>query len=453
MVSLVPHLRATAALALPLIGSHMAQQAIIITDTVMTGWYGVEALAAVTLGSMIYFVIFIVGSGFAFAVMPMVAAAASAEDTRQVRRVTRMGLWISILAGLAMLPVFWFSGPILTALGQQPLLAAEAQGYLRIVGFALGLSLMIMVLKSHLAALEHTQIVLWATVAGAVLNAGLNWVLIFGRFGLPEMGIRGAAVASLGTYSLMFAILAVYAARARAMRPYTLFARIWRPDWEAFGQVFRLGWPIGLTHLAESGLFTASGLMMGWLGTVPLAAHGVAVQIASVTFMVHVGLSSAATVRTGRAWGRADLQGLRLGAAAALILSGAMVLLTVAAFLGLPGPLISLFLDPADPARPDILAIGTGLLAVAALFQLADAAQVMALGLLRGVQDTRVPMFYAILSYWALGIPASYLLGFPLGLGGPGIWLGLVIGLAVAAILMMTRFWQRHAGIAGAPAT
>lgn len=444
MTSLRPHLRATAALALPLIGSHLAQQAIGVSDTVMMGWYGAEALAAMTLAAMIFFVVFIVGTGFALAVMPMVASAASRGEDAEVRRVTRMGLWIAALCGVVMLPFFLSAEPILRALGQEEALAAEAAGYLRIAGFAMGFSIMIMVLKSYLAALEHTAIVLWATVAGALVNIAGNWVFIFGNLGAPELGIRGAAVSSLFTYGAMFAILAVYGAVAPSLRRYALFSRIWRPDWEAFGQVFRLGWPIGLTQLAESGLFTASGLMMGWIGTLELAAHGVAVTIASITFMVHIGLSSAATVRAGRFWGVGDMRALRLGAGAALILSGGMVALTVLAFLGLPGPLIGLFLDPADPDRAAILAIGAGLLAVAALFQLADAAQVMALGLLRGVHDTRVPMIHAVLSYWVVGVPTSYVLGFPLGLGPQGIWLGLVLGLGVAAVLMMTRFWRGY---------
>lgn len=237
------------------------------------------------------------------------------------------------------------------------------------------------------------------------------------------------------------------------MRRYDLFARIWRADWPVLGQVFRLGWPIGLTSLAEVGLFAASSLMMGWIGAQALASHGVAIQIASMTFMVHVGLSSAATVRAGKAYGTGDWEMVRLGAIAALILSGVAVALTVILFLGVPEFLVGLFLSPDEPERGAIIAIGAGLLAVAALFQLADAAQVMALGLLRGLQDTRVPMIQAFLSYWALGLPASYVLGFPMGLGGQGIWLGLVVGLAVAAVLMSVRFWRRLARErAGGPA-
>lgn len=442
MTTLSHHLRATLSLGLPLIGGMLAQVAITLTDTVMMGWYGVEELAAVALGGSFFHVVLILGMGFGLAVMPMVAAAAANDDRRQVRRITRMGLWIGLIFSGLVLPVFWFSGAILLALGQTETVAANTQLYLRIAGWGIAPAVLMTVFRSHLSALDHARIVLWATLAGAVLNAGINWVLIFGNLGAPELGIAGAAIASVGTHALIALVLALYAALHGDLRQDTLFARFWRPDWEAMGQVFRLGWPIGLTLLSESGLFMATMVMMGWLGALPLAAHGIALQICSTTFMVHIGLSQAATVRAGRAWGQGDRAGLRLAAMAALILSGAMVALTVAGFVLIPEPLIGLFVDPNDPLRPEIIALGTSLLLVAALFQLADAGQVMALGLLRGTQDTTVPMIYAVLAYWGLGLPAAWVIGFPLGYGGPGIWAGLVVGLAVAAALMMTRFWR-----------
>jgi MATE family multidrug resistance protein len=237
-------------------------------------------------------------------------------------------------------------------------------------------------------------------------------------------------------------------AYARIATPgYLLFQRFWRADPQAFARVFRLGWPIGLTNLAEVGLFSASAFMMGWVGTTALAAHGIAITLASATFMLHLGLSNAATIRAGRAFGRRDERDLRDGAIAIIVISLALALLTVAVFLAIPEPLVRLFLDPAEPAAPAIVALGASLLVLAGLFQLADGAQVMALGLLRGVQDTRVPMILAALAYWVVGIPASYLLGFTLGWGAQGIWTGLVVGLVLAGALLMWRFWTRSVRI------
>ncbi|MFN3972210.1 MAG: MATE family efflux transporter [Gemmobacter sp.] len=437
------HARAILVLGLPLIGSHLAQFLLHVTDTIMLGWYGVLPLAAGVLGASSFFVIFILGSGFAHAVMPMVASAMGRGDPTQVRRDTRMALWLSILFGILVLPLFLMAEAILLALGQQPDVSALAGDYLAVAGLGMVPALMVMALKNALAALERTQVVLWVTVAAAVVNAALNWALIFGNWGAPELGVLGSAIATVVVQVFSLAILVAYASLLPALRRFSFFTRFWRPDWPAFVQVFRLGWPIGLTGLAEGGLFQASALMMGWIGTMELAAHGIAIEVTAMAFMVHVGLSNAVTVRTGRAQGMGDAGGLRLGGKVAIALSLAFALGTVAVFLTLPGPIIALFLSAGDPAAPQIIAFGTVLLAVAALFQLADATQVMALGLLRGVQDTRTPMVLAALSYWVIGIPASYVLAFPLGMGGPGLWLGLVIGLTVAAVLLMFRFWTR----------
>ena len=436
------HLRAILGLGLPLIGSNLAQMALNVTDTVMVGWYGIEALAALVLGSSFFFSLFMLGNGIALAVMGRVSASLGADDEVQARRDTRMGIWLSILYGIAVLPVTWYSGAILQLLGQEPHIAALAQDYLRILGFALAPALSMMVLRSYLSAQERTQVLLWITLAGVGVNIALNWLLIFGNWGFPEMGVRGAAVASLSVTCFSLVAQAIYAARAPGLTHVELFARFWRPDWEAFWQVLKMGVPVGLTSVAEGSMFQASALMMGWIGTVELAAHGIALQITSIAFMVHVGLSNAATVRAGRAHGARNPRLLRDGALVVIAVSLAYGLATVALFVTMGGPLTALFLDRADPASGQIIASGVSFLMVAAVFQLFDLMQVMALGLLRGVQDTRVPMWMAVLSYWLVGIPASYALAFPLGFGGVGLWFGLVLGLACAGALMMRRFWR-----------
>ena len=434
------HLRRTLALGLPLVGSQVAQVLIGLTDTLMLGRYSVSALAAATLGSSFFFTLFVLGSGFAVACMPLAADALSRGDEVRVRRVARMGLWLAILTAVALSPVFIWSGAILTALGQGAEVAADTQSYLRIVAFGMGPALLVATLRSHLSALERTRIVLIATLAGAALNVALNWLLIFGNAGLPELGLRGAAIASVAVQFLTFAVLVVYAGRGPDMARFELFRNLLRPDAPIFGEIARLGWPIGLTHVSESGLFYATALMMGWIGTIALAAHGIAIGIAALTFMVHMGLSQAATVRVSAAWGRGDRTDLKRASVAATILSGIAVLGAVALYIGAGEWVVGLFLDRDDPQAPAILALGIKLLIVAALFQLVDAGQVMALGFLRGVQDTRRPMIYAIVSYWFLGIPAGYLLGFPLGLGPQGVWLGLVVGLLAATAALVARF-------------
>ena len=220
-----------------------------------------------------------------------------------------------------------------------------------------------------------------------------------------------------------------------------LFQRIWRPDWASIGTVARLGLPISITSLAEAGLFSASTLMMGWVGIVAVAAHGIALNITSLTFVIQLGLSTAATIQVGHAFGAHRLDELKRSAIMASIASALVVLATVILFLSMPEFLVSLFVDPNAPELNQILIYGTLLLLMSALFSAVDAAQVMALGILRGIQDTSVPMGMAVVSYWLIGIPFAYWLAFTLGLEGVGLWAGLAIGLACAAIGLIARFF------------
>lgn len=443
------HTRAVLALGLPLVGSHLAQFAIQLTDTIMLGWYDVDELAAVVLAGTFWFMLFIVGSGFAFAVMPLVATAAASGDDADVRRATRMGMWLSVLFGAAVMPLILLSEPILVAMGQDPKISMLAGTYLGIAGWSIFPALLVMVLKSYFAALERTQFVLWTTVVAVFVNAAINYALIFGNWGAPEMGLRGAAYASLTVNVFSLALLCIYG--LRAFPEHLLFQRLWRPDWPGFARVFHLGWPIGMTNFAEVGLFAVSTVMMGWLGTLELAAHGIALEITAVTFMIHVGLSNAATVRAGQAYARRNEVELRRGGLVVIAISAVVALATVIVLLSVPELLVGTFVDPDDPLRPQIIAIGTGLLVLAALYQLADAGQVVVLGLLRGVQDTKIPMAMATFSYWVVAIPAGYYLTFTMGYGANGVWLGLVIGLTVAWVTLSVRFWARSVKVARSP--
>ena len=430
------------ALGLPIVGSHLAQMMLHVTDTMLLGRYGVSELAAVTLAGSAFFVLFILGAGFAQGVMPLVASAMGRGAEVEVRRDVRMGLWLSILYGIAIYPLFWISETWLSALGQTPDVARLGQDFLAIAGPGMVPALIVMTLKSYLSAMGRTQVVLWITIGAVGVNLLVGWALIFGRLGLPELGVQGAAIATLTVQVFSALGLAVYAHRQPSLRQHQVFRRFWRMDGAALARVFRLGWPIGVTGLAESGLFSGASLMMGWISEVALAAHGIAMQIAALAFMVHLGLSNAATVLAGRSAGAGDAQGLREVALTSILMSFGFGAVMIVVFLAVPLPILSLFLDTTQPEAPEILTLGVMLLALAALFQLGDAMQVMALGLCRALHDTRVPMIMAAFSYWGVGIPCSYLLGFHFGLGAEGIWLGLVLGLAFASGSLMVRFWR-----------
>ncbi|WP_373353135.1 MATE family efflux transporter [Pseudoroseicyclus sp. CXY001] len=447
--SLSSHVGALLRIGLPLVGASVAGFLIHMTDTIMLGWYSVTALAASTIGSSFWFTLFILGAGFGTACAPVVAAAAARGDAVRARRFTRMAMWLSLAFGLLCLPPLWFSEPILLAIGQPADVAAEAQIYLRITCFGLFGSLFATSIRGFLGALQMTAIQLWITIIGVGLNALINYALIFGNFGAPELGIRGAAIASVILEVSMALAAAIWAARKAP--EFELFVRFWRPDWEALGEAFRLGAPIGITSLAETGMFTGSAVMMGWIGEVELAAHGIAMQLTALLFMFHVGMSQAGTVLAGAALGRGDEAGLRRTALTAQSLAVLFGFVVVACFVLWPHELVGLFLDPEDPERPAIVAIGAPLLLVAALFQFGDGGQATILGLLRGVQDTRVPMVIAAFCYWIIGLPVGWLLAFPLGVGPVGLWLGLFAGVTSAMTFFTLRFWRRAVRISAFP--
>jgi MATE family multidrug resistance protein len=372
--------------------------------------------------------------------MPMVASAAAIDDKTSVRRSVRMGLWISIIYSIFFIPILLFSENLFLILGQEEHLAKSAQTYLRIAGWSIVPGLLIMVLKSFFSALERPNVVLLSLIIGGMVNIILNYTLIFGNFGMPELGLTGAAIATLVTTILSILILLYFCLFKDEYSSYLIFNNIWRIDIEAFKEVFKLGLPVGITMLAESGLFSATAVMMGWLGTNALAAHGIAIQISGITFMIYLGLANAGTVRVGRAVGRVDNPGLKLASISVIILTIGAVLIVAFTFLSVPKPLLMLFLSPSHVDTPSIILIGVPLLAIAAIFQIADGLQVVVLGLLRGLKDTAIPMVITTICYWGVGIPCSYLFGFVFNWGGKGIWFGLVIGLTLASAFLSSRY-------------
>ena len=287
--------RALFTLGLPLVGSNVAGFLIHMTDTVILGWYDVVSLAAGVLATSLFFNVFILGAGFGNAVMPIAAGAIAAGDETRARRVTRMALWLSVAYAALSVAALWWSEAIFLAIGQRADVAAEGQAFLRIAVWGMFPALAANVFRSYLGAHHLTGVVLWVTLGAVVVNILVNYVLVFGNWGAPEMGIRGSALASVAVQTVTMLVLGAYAHfRLPAGR---LFQRLWKSDRSALAQVVRIGLPIGATSLFESGLFTASAIMMGWIGAVELAAHGIALQLAALTFMFHIGITQAATIR------------------------------------------------------------------------------------------------------------------------------------------------------------
>ncbi|MHA6690114.1 MATE family efflux transporter [Devosia sp. A449] len=437
-------LRATFALAWPLVVAQLAQNALTATDVIMLGWLGPTYLAGGTLATTFIMPFLVCGIGIVGAVAPLVAQARGARDIKAVRRVVRQGLWAAIALAILFIPILWQIRHIYAALGQDPVTTLMAEQYIHAGVWMLFPALAIIALRSLLSAFDATRIILLITVGGVLFNAFVNYALIFGNFGFPRLELRGAAIATVLANIVMFVLMLAYVLRQRRFKRFYVLMRFWKPDWPRFREIFRIGTPIGLTVLAEVGLFTAAALLMGLLGTDEVAAHAIALQCASMAFMVPLGLGIAATVRVGMAYGRGDPEGVRKAGWTAFALGTSFMVVSCTLFLTLGPSIVSLFLDPRVPENANALMLAGTFLVVAGLFQLVDGAQVVAAHALRGLSDTKIPMVFAILGYWAVGFPLAWVLGFVVGWRGVGIWLGLAAGLAAVAIVLVARFAMRE---------
>jgi MATE family multidrug resistance protein len=432
--------RDTLRLAWPLIIAQLAQIALFTTDVVMMGWLGPVFIGAGTLAVMFIHPFLLFGTGILSAVTPLVAQARGGGDLISVRRSVRQGFWVAAGVAALMTPFIWHVGAIFELLGQTPDISRLAGDYARAAASMFLPGLGLIVLRSLLSTHDDTKIILVVTLGGIVLNAACNYALMFGHWGFPRLELTGAGMSTTIVNAVMFIALLGYVLSRPLYRRYSLFVRFWKPDWPRLWRILRLGTPIGLLMMAEVGLFSVAGLLMGWLGTNELAAHAIALQLAAIAFMVPMGLSHATTVRVGLAYGARNPDGVRKAGWVSLSLGTGFMALTATIFWFFPEPLIALFLDPATPQNQISFALAVSYLGIAAMFQLADGAQVVAAAILRGLSDTAVPMVIGIASYWGIGLGLAYALGFIFELRGIGIWIGLAAGLAAVAITLSARF-------------
>ncbi|WP_291299270.1 MATE family efflux transporter [Elioraea sp.] len=438
---------AMATLAWPIVLTNLAQIAITTTDVVMMGWLGPTALAGGVLGANLYYAFFVIGLGLAMAPSPVMAQALGRRRhaLAEVRRAFRMGCWLVALAMLPVMVALWFAEPILLLLGQQPALAADAGAYVRAMMWGLIPFLWFMVLRGFTAALERPRPALLVSLAGIVFNAFSNWVLMFGNLGAPALGLVGAGISSSLSAILMCTALTVICMRGAPFRRYAILGRFWRPHWRRLSELARIGTPIAGALGFEVTVFNAAVFLIGLISARELAAHAIAIQIASVTFMVPMGLGQAATVRVGLAAGAGDAGGVGRAGWVALGMGVGFMAGMAALFLTVPHIFVLGFLDLRIEGAPEVAAYAVTLLGLAGLFQVADGAQTIAAGALRGLKDTRVPMIFAGLGYWVFGLPTGAALAFLAGWGAYGVWVGFVVGLGVVAVLLVRRWARREA--------
>lgn len=439
--------RATLALSAPIVLTNLSQMALALTETALLGHLGTEALAAGMLAVSLHFALLAPGLGLALAAAPLQAQARGAGRlaggagrgwVRAVRRATRAALWAVALVLLPSWALLWEAAAVLRALGQAPELAELAQDYTRAAMFGMPAFSGFIVLRGFLAAMERPGAAMWVSLCVVVLNLPVAWALIFPA----GLGVFGAGLSiTLANMAMLLATL-VLIRRDRVFRRFRLLGRVWRPDGARLREVFFVGMPIAAAMLLEIGVFSAAALAMGWFGAAAVAAHAIAIQTASATFMVPMGIGQAATARVGLAAGAGDAAAAARAGWVAVALGTAFMSAMAVLLVSMSPEIAWLFLDRAAPGAAEVAALGATLLVVAGFFQLGDGIQVVAAGALRGVKDTRVPMLFAALGYWGIGLPFGLFMARFGGFGPTGIWMGLGVGLAIVAALMLRR-WQR----------
>ena len=446
--------RAMLQLSWPLAAANLLQMLTYAVDVIFIARLGEAPLAASALAVAVFGLVLWALSGLTGAVAPLIAAelGARAPALRPVRRGTRMALWLAVISGAGGMALCSAIGPLARATGQAPAIAALASEYMLVIIFSLIPMLLVNVLRSFVSALGRPIFATIITAGGIGVNALGNYALIFGNLGLPALGLRGAAAATIITALATLAAYITAIRLDRRMHRYRIFGRWWKPDWPRLVDIARIGTPIALTITAEAGIFGAAAFLMGNIGAAELAAHTVALQIAALAFQVPFGIGQAATIRVGYFHGARDVDGVARAGWTALALGTGFMAVTASAMVLMPRTLLSLYVDPQAARNAVLVGFASRYLVVAAGFQLVDGIQAVAAGALRGLQDTRMPMWIAIFAYWVPGFGVALWLGFATPLAGMGVWLGLAAGLATAAVLLIGR-WIRRERLGLVPST
>src|SRR5712671_1194820 len=430
----------TVKLALPMALMQLGQIAMMTTDLALIGRLGDLAVAAVALAHLILFAGFVLGMGLVSAVAPLAAQAFGARQPRLVRRSLRMGLWAVVIVGLPVNAAQLWGGDILLAAGQSQETAALAARYLLGLTWSMMPAWGFIAIRNFMGAVNRPEPGLWITLAAIPANGLLAFALIHGSLGLPQLDILGAGVAPT-LVNIGMCAAGIWTCYARhPFRKYRVLGNFWRADWSLLREIFVIGLPISGAMMLEWGLFSSAALLVGWIGTTALAAHQVALQVATILFMIPMGISLAATVRVGHAIGRGDAAASRRAGFAAILLGAALAVVVTLAIVALRDFIPALFLAPGTRQTAQATGLAATLLLVGSSFFVMDAIQGVAAGALRGLNDTRIPLLFAAISFWVIGFSASYGLAFRAGLGAIGVWIGFSLGVVAFATLLVWRF-------------
>ncbi len=419
----------------PLIVNNLAIAGMGFTDAVFAGHLGARDLAAVAVGHAFYIFFYLTGLGLLMAMSPLVAHAYGAGNNQRIGVLARQALWLSQLLAFGLIVPMLFVDDILTLIGIAPDVIAKASGFVRAIRCGFPAIMAFLALRFVSEGVGWTRPIMYTAIAGLAANVMGCYIFMYGKLGLPALGAVGTGVSNAIVMWIMFFMMLAYVRRRRVYRPFGIFERFDRPQATAQREILALGIPIAGSVMSEGGLFVVAALMMGTLGTAVVAAHQIAINYAALMFMIPLSLHSATTIHVGHSLGRGDAASGRFAGWVGIAMCGAFMSASALVILFFGGQIAAIYTQD-----PDVRPLAAALLLMAAIFQIPDGLQVGSAGALRGFKDARVPMLLNLFAYWGIGFPLAYGLGIALGRGPAYVWVGLIAGLSVCALLLSVRY-------------
>ncbi|MBU1169550.1 MAG: MATE family efflux transporter [Proteobacteria bacterium] len=429
------HVRETLRLSIPLIVGHLGHMLMGVTDSIMVGRVGTQSLAASAISNVLFFLVLVLGLGISMAVTPLVAQAFGAGENKQCGVVLRQGLLVNLLTSLVLFGLTLLLADSLKFMHQPPEIVEPASIYMKVLGFSIFPMMIFQTYKQFAEGLSVITSAMIIALLANLVNVFANWVFIFGHLGVPAMGLTGAGFGTFSSRTFMAIAMIVVVVRSPYLKTFDPSLHYRKIDWEMIRKLMKIGIPAGFQYVFEVSSFAGASVVIGWIGTRELAAHQIALNLASISYMVSLGISSAATVRVGTALGRMDARETRLAGFSAVVLCAMFMTVFALVFIGLRNILPTFYVSD-----PEVISIASGILVLVALFQISDGTQAVGIGMLRGIMDMKIPTVMTFAAYWVIGIPSGYILGIRWHMGVTGVWLGLFVGLSASAIMMLVRF-------------
>lgn len=431
------HLKSLIKLALPVSIGQLGHIMLGVVDSFMVGKLGAEPLAAAALANGLFFLIMVFGIGMSHAITALVAIAYGDNKKEECGIIARQGLIVNLFFGIILTVLTYIAAELVYFLDQDPIVAKLTESYLAILSLSIIPFMLFQTYRQFVEGLSDTKTPMYIAIFANIVNIIGNWILIFGNLGFPALGLDGAGFATLTTRSFMGITMMLFVIKAVKYKDYDATLKFKSINWDKITQIVKIGFPSGLTYTLEVSAFAFAAVMIGWLGSSALAAHQIAINLASISYMVVLGISAAATIRVGNSYGSKNLMDVKYAGYISILLGLLFMSVTGTLFIIFNEFLPSLYIDDGE-----VIEMASSLLIVAALFQLSDGVQAVGLGVLKGIMDVKIPLLITLIAYWMIALPLGYFLGFTLKLDITGVWIGLLIGLTVAATLFVFRF--RH---------